>query len=52
VPAQPIELDAKRLPKRADPPARGEHAAELLSELGYSADEQARLRNEGVVSLR
>ena len=52
VPALPIELDGKRLPKRADPPAIGEHAAELLSELGYSADEQARLRNEGVVSLR
>jgi crotonobetainyl-CoA:carnitine CoA-transferase CaiB-like acyl-CoA transferase len=52
VPALPIELDGQRLPKRSDPPAVGEHVAELLSELGYSADEQARLRNEGVLPLR
>ena len=52
VPALPIELDGQRLPKRSDPPAVGEHVAELLSELGYSTDEQVRLRNEGVLPLR
>ena len=52
VPALPIELDGERLPKRLDPPAIGEHAAELLSQLGYSAGEQARLRDESVISVR
>jgi crotonobetainyl-CoA:carnitine CoA-transferase CaiB-like acyl-CoA transferase len=52
VPALPIELDGERLPKRLDPPAIGEHAAELLSQLGYSTGEQARLRDEGVISVR
>jgi crotonobetainyl-CoA:carnitine CoA-transferase CaiB-like acyl-CoA transferase len=51
-PALPVELDGERLPKRMDPPAIGEHAAELLSELGYSAAECARFRDEGVVALR
>lgn len=51
VPALPVELDGKRLPKRLDPPAIGQHAVELLSELGYSTEDQARLRDEGVVVL-
>jgi crotonobetainyl-CoA:carnitine CoA-transferase CaiB-like acyl-CoA transferase len=51
-PALPIELDGERLPKRMDPPMVGEHAAELLSSLGYSAEELTRLRDEGVIALR
>lgn len=51
-PALPIELDGERLPKRLDPPAIGEHVAELLSQLGYSAADQARLSDEGVIALR
>jgi crotonobetainyl-CoA:carnitine CoA-transferase CaiB-like acyl-CoA transferase len=50
-PALPIELDGQRLPKRLDPPGVGEHVAELLSQLGYSPEDQARLRDEGVVAL-
>ena len=50
VPALPIELDGKRLPKRSDPPAIGEHVHALLSQLGYSAEDQARLSDAGVVS--
>jgi crotonobetainyl-CoA:carnitine CoA-transferase CaiB-like acyl-CoA transferase len=50
-PALPIELDGKRLPKRLDPPGIGEHAVELLSQLGYSPEDRARLRDEGVVAL-
>jgi crotonobetainyl-CoA:carnitine CoA-transferase CaiB-like acyl-CoA transferase len=51
-PALPVELDGERLPKRMDPPRVGEHAAELLSSLGYSAEERTRLRDEGVIALR
>ncbi|OGA66917.1 MAG: formyl-CoA transferase [Betaproteobacteria bacterium RIFCSPLOWO2_12_FULL_65_14] len=51
VPALPIELDGTRLPKRLDPPEVGEHVVELLSQLGYSPEDQARLRDEGVVAV-
>jgi crotonobetainyl-CoA:carnitine CoA-transferase CaiB-like acyl-CoA transferase len=51
VPALPLELDGKRLEKRADPPGIGQHAAELLSQLGYSSADLARLKDEGVVAL-
>ena len=51
VPALPLELDGKRLKKRADPPGIGQHAAELLSQLGYSSADLARLKDEGVVAL-
>ncbi len=51
VPALPIALDGQRLPKRLDPPALGEHAAQLLSQLGYSSEDQARLKDEGIVAL-
>jgi crotonobetainyl-CoA:carnitine CoA-transferase CaiB-like acyl-CoA transferase len=51
VPALPVALDGQRLPKRLDPPALGEHATQLLSQLGYSSEDQARLKDEGVVSL-
>jgi crotonobetainyl-CoA:carnitine CoA-transferase CaiB-like acyl-CoA transferase len=49
-PALPIELDGKRLPRRLDPPTIGEHVAELLLQLGYSPEDQARLKAEGVVA--
>ncbi|HET9350996.1 MAG TPA: CaiB/BaiF CoA-transferase family protein, partial [Burkholderiales bacterium] len=51
VPALPLELEGKRLKKRADPPAIGQHAEQLLSELGYSNADLKRLKDEGVVAL-
>jgi crotonobetainyl-CoA:carnitine CoA-transferase CaiB-like acyl-CoA transferase len=51
VPALPLALDGKRLKKRVDPPGIGQHTAELLSQLGYSSADLARLKDEGVVAL-
>jgi crotonobetainyl-CoA:carnitine CoA-transferase CaiB-like acyl-CoA transferase len=51
VPALPIELDGKRLAKRADPPAIGEHVRELLAELGCSPQEIESLRERRIVAL-
>jgi crotonobetainyl-CoA:carnitine CoA-transferase CaiB-like acyl-CoA transferase len=51
VPALPIELDGRRLGKRSDPPRVGEHARELLAELGCSSEEIERLRDRGIVAL-
>jgi crotonobetainyl-CoA:carnitine CoA-transferase CaiB-like acyl-CoA transferase len=51
VPALPIELDGKRLLKRSDPPAIGEHGRELLAELGCSPQEIESLRDRRIVAL-
>jgi crotonobetainyl-CoA:carnitine CoA-transferase CaiB-like acyl-CoA transferase len=51
VPALPLEFDGERLAKRADPPQVGEHGAELLQELGCSAAEIQRLREQHIVAL-
>jgi crotonobetainyl-CoA:carnitine CoA-transferase CaiB-like acyl-CoA transferase len=51
VPALPIELDGKRLPKRSDPPQVGQHGRELLRELGYSTAAIDGLARDGVVAL-
>ncbi len=50
-PALPLEFDGKRLPKRADPPTIGEHGAELLRTLGYTAADTDRLIERRVVSF-
>lgn len=39
----PLALDGERLGVRHSPPRLGEHSAELLAELGYSAEDAARL---------
>jgi crotonobetainyl-CoA:carnitine CoA-transferase CaiB-like acyl-CoA transferase len=39
----PLALDGQRLGVRRSPPRLGEHSADLLAELGYSADDAARL---------
>jgi crotonobetainyl-CoA:carnitine CoA-transferase CaiB-like acyl-CoA transferase len=39
----PLALDGERLGVRRSPPRLGEHSAELLAELGYTADDAARL---------
>ncbi|MDP3167692.1 MAG: CaiB/BaiF CoA-transferase family protein [Hydrogenophaga sp.] len=39
----PLALDGERLGVRRSPPRLGEHSAELLAELGYSAEDATRL---------
>jgi crotonobetainyl-CoA:carnitine CoA-transferase CaiB-like acyl-CoA transferase len=51
VPALPLALDGKRLPKRADPPRVGEHGRELLAELGCSPQDIEALRGRRIVAL-
>jgi crotonobetainyl-CoA:carnitine CoA-transferase CaiB-like acyl-CoA transferase len=51
VPALPLELGGKRLPKRSDPPEVGEHGPELLAELGCSPEQIRELRAEGIVAF-
>ena len=45
----PFALSATPAAVRAPPPLLGEHAAEILSELGYSAAAIARLREAGTI---
>jgi crotonobetainyl-CoA:carnitine CoA-transferase CaiB-like acyl-CoA transferase len=51
VPALPLALDGKRLPKRTDPPRVGEHGRELLAELGCSPQDIEALRGRRIVAL-
>jgi crotonobetainyl-CoA:carnitine CoA-transferase CaiB-like acyl-CoA transferase len=51
VPALPLELGGKRLPKRSDPPEIGQHGPELLAELGCSPEQIRELRAKGIVAF-
>jgi crotonobetainyl-CoA:carnitine CoA-transferase CaiB-like acyl-CoA transferase len=51
VPALPLAFDGERLGKRTDPPAIGEHGAQILDEIGYSADAVRSLVERRIVSL-
>src|SRR5262249_10855731 len=51
VPGLPLALDGEHLPKRADPPALGAGARELLAGLGYGAPEIEKLARERVIAL-
>jgi crotonobetainyl-CoA:carnitine CoA-transferase CaiB-like acyl-CoA transferase len=51
VPALPLELDGKRLAKRTDPPAIGEHGRELLAGLGCSPQEISQLVQQRIVAF-
>ena len=44
----PITMDGSRLGVRLDPPVVGVHGPELLRSIGYSDDDIARLREQGV----
>jgi crotonobetainyl-CoA:carnitine CoA-transferase CaiB-like acyl-CoA transferase len=48
-PALPLSIDGKRLQKRRDPPNIGEHTMEVLTELGYGAEEIATMSRDGTV---
>jgi crotonobetainyl-CoA:carnitine CoA-transferase CaiB-like acyl-CoA transferase len=50
LPRIPLEMPPHDFGLRFDPPAVGEHSAELLTELGYRAEEIAQLAGEGVIS--
>ena len=49
VPLLPLKLDGERLGLRLDPPRLDEHGTELLLSLGYSVDEVASLRSDGIL---
>lgn len=51
LPALPMQFAESRLPLRRSPPQIGEDTADLLAELGYSAQEIAALEQSGVVRL-
>jgi len=49
--AFPVSFDGERVAHRSPPPRLGEHTAEILGGLGYSADEIASLQVEGIVRV-
>jgi crotonobetainyl-CoA:carnitine CoA-transferase CaiB-like acyl-CoA transferase len=51
VPGLPLELDGERLAQRSAPPAVGEGAREILTELGYSETQIGQMKAERIVEL-
>jgi crotonobetainyl-CoA:carnitine CoA-transferase CaiB-like acyl-CoA transferase len=49
VPLLPLKLDGERLGLRLDPPKLDEHGSTLLLGLGFTADEIAAMRRDGVL---
>ena len=46
----PLRMDGQRLPVRSSPPTVGQHTAELLQGLGYTAEDIAQLQSSGAVA--
>ena len=46
---EPARLSATPVQYRLAPPTLGQHSDEVLDELGFSASEIARLRQDGIV---
>lgn len=44
-----VAYNGQKMPVERPPPWLSEHTEEVLSELGYSAEERAALRSKGVV---
>jgi crotonobetainyl-CoA:carnitine CoA-transferase CaiB-like acyl-CoA transferase len=49
VPLLPLMMNGGRLGVRSGPPKSGEHSTQILNELGFSADEIAKLGESGVI---
>lgn len=49
-PLMPLMMNGKRLGVRLNPPKAGEQTNDILSELGYSADQMQKLSSDGVVA--
>jgi succinate--hydroxymethylglutarate CoA-transferase len=47
--APPVMYNGERMPVRMPPPWLGQHTDEVLSELEYSFEEIAKLRDERVI---
>jgi crotonobetainyl-CoA:carnitine CoA-transferase CaiB-like acyl-CoA transferase len=52
LPALPLSFDRERATHASPPPLVGEHTAEVLEEVGYSAEEIAALAADGVIRTR
>ena len=52
LPALPLSFDRERATHASAPPLVGEHTAEILEEIGYSAEEIAALARDGVIRTR
>ena len=52
LPALPLSFDRERATHASPPPLVGEHTAEILEEIGYSAEEIAALARDGVIRTR
>ena len=50
-PALPLQIDAEHVAHRLPPPLLGAHSAEVLAELGYSAEEIDALVAAGVTHV-
>lgn len=52
LPALPLSFDQERASHASAPPLVGEHTAEILEEVGYSAEEIGALARDGVIRTR
>jgi formyl-CoA transferase/CoA:oxalate CoA-transferase len=52
LPALPLSFDRERATHASAPPLVGEHTAEILEEVGYSADDIDALARDGVIRTR
>jgi crotonobetainyl-CoA:carnitine CoA-transferase CaiB-like acyl-CoA transferase len=52
LPRLPVEIDGHDMGLRRQPPAIGEHSAEILSELGLAGSQIEALSQRGVIKLK